>query len=312
MQNPRSPAQTPLRTDVLLFPHFSNLCLANAVEPLRAANMLSGRPLYRWRHLTLDARTVASSSGLPVVPDGTLTGEAGDLLLVMPSYGVERLLTPTTLRTLRAAARRYGLVAGLDAGSWLMAAAGLLDGRRATIHWDMLDAFAERFPEVEVQTERVVFDGPDRASCGGATTTLELMLHWIEQDHGTMLRLDVAALFMHGEKAPSTSPAQTYGRRLDAVAALMRRNIEVPLPIGEIAQRLGLTQRRLEDVVRKQAGRPPAALYRSIRLREARRMVETSTLRIAEIAPRCGYADPAALTRAFRREFGTAPSALRV
>lgn len=303
----------PRSIGVLLFPSFSNHCLANAVEPLRGANTLSRRALYEWRFLSLDGAAVASSSGLGVQPQGRLTDHpGGDILLVMPSYDHQRYATPATIRALRAAAGRFRTVVGLDTGSWLMAAAGLLDGRRATIHWDELEAFAERFPEIDVTADRFVIDG-DRVTCGGTTTTFELMLHLIEREHGAMLRLEVTALFMHGEADPRADPPIRLprDRLVQAAVSIMRRHIEAPLPIGAIAAHLRLGQRRLEAHFARETGMSPRTVYTALRLRQARLLAERSTLGVAEIATRCGYADASAMTRAFRREFGLSPSALR-
>lgn len=301
---------SPRRLAVLLFDDFSNLCLANTVEPFRAANTLSGRALYQWEYLALQPTPVCASSGLPVQPGGTLAAHpGGDLLFVMPSYGAEALVTPALQRGLRAAAGRFQAVAGLDSGAWLLAASGLLDGRRATIHWDMLDDFAEGFPAVEAVPDRFVLD-PARPTCGGATAALDLSLALIEAHHGALLALDVAALFMQGPPpaAPLPLGPDTVVR---AAAAVMRRHIEEPLPIAAIAARVGLSQRRLAAVFARALGRSPTAVYRRIRLAEARRLVTGTRLSIAEIAARSGYADPAALTRAFRLEFGAVPTALR-
>ena len=298
---------------VLLFPAFSNLCLANSVEPLRAANSLSRKPLYRWEYVSLDGGPVPSSSGLPVTPGLSLPDlPKADYLLVMPSYGWRDLATPATVRALRAAARRVPTLVGLDTGSLLLAAAGLMDGHRATAHWDVLSQLEESHPEVEVVRDRVVMDR-NRLSCGGAVTTLELMLELIAQHHGPMLSLDVAALFMHGER-PETGPALpglTRDRVLRAAAALMRRHLEQPLPLPEIARRLGISQRGLENRCAAAAGRSPQDLYAAIRMSEARRLVEDTPLSVTEIAGRVGYGDASAMTRRFRRSFGVTPQALR-
>lgn len=298
---------------VLLFPAFSNLCLANAVEPLRAANTLSRRPLYTWTYIGLDTAQVASSSGLPVKPEVRLSEMPGaDYLFVMPSYGYRELARPDVLRALRMAAGRCGTLVGMDTGSLLLAAAGLLDGYRATSHWDVLTEFEETYPAVEVVRDRFVMDR-DRLSCGGATTTLELMLELIALHHGPKLSLDVAALFMHGER-PSTLGrlgGLSRDRVLLAAAGLMRRHLEQPLPIPEIARRLGISQRGLEKRCRTAAGRSPQSLYMSVRLSEAHRLVEDTPVSVTEIAGRVGYADASAMTRAFRREFGRTPQQVR-
>ena len=296
---------------LLLYPGFSALCLANAVEPLRAANTLSRRELYGWQFCGLNAGSVQSSSGMPVQTQA-LRFQSGDDLFVMPSYGHLQHDTPANRRHLRAASTRFQTMVGLDTGSWLLAAAGLLDGRRATSHWDTLDALEETFPDITVTRDRFVIDG-NRASCGGATTTLDLMLNLIERHYGATLALEVAALFMYGERDPLTNPARPLPDHqiLRAAAALMRRNIEAPLKIGQIAKALGLGQRALELVFQTQAGQSPARLYRSIRLAEARRRLEQTRDSVAEIANRTGYQDPAAMARAFRAEFGVTPSAAR-
>ena len=311
MQKTKEPSN-PRSFGLLLFDGFSNLCLANAVEPLRAANMLARKQLYNWRFLATTADTVASSSGLPVQPNALSTETGADFLLVMPSYGHLDLDTADHRRRLRAAAPRFKTLVGLDTGSWLLASAGLLDGYRATSHWDILSSLAETFPEVEVVDDRFVFDGP-RASCGGATTTLELMLDLIEQHHGATLSLEVAALFMHGERDPRIDPMRLIPTHetMKAAAALMRRNVETPLTIAAVAQGVGIGQRALELVFRSHANSTPAQIYRSIRLSEARRRLEQTRESVAEITARCGYADPTALTRAFKAEFGMTPTNVR-
>ncbi len=300
------------QVDILLFDQFSNHCLANAVEPLRAANTLSRKPLYRWRFLSIDGMPVVSSSGLPVVPEIALPrSEGGDYLAVMPSYDFRKHASAANLRALQVAAqRRYQALVGMDTGSWLLAAAGLLDRRRATIHWDELDAMAEAFPEVEVRPDRFIVDG-NRLSCGGVTTSFELILHLIREQHGPMLSLEVAALFMHGTSDPPLKSFATADAAIHAAVALMRRNIEAPLTIPQIAAEMGLGRKGLEALFRAQVGTTPQLLYKTLRLREARRLATHTKQSIPEIATRCGYADASAMSRAFRQEFGCTPSSLR-
>jgi len=230
----------------------------------------------------------------------------------MPSYGHEALADPTTARGLRAAAAKFEVLAGLDTGAYLLAHAGLLDGRKATCHWDILDQAAEAFPEVIFTEDRFIVDG-DRASCGGATTTLELMLHLIEQRHGAALAFEVAALFMYGERAPDLDPNRLVPshRTVKAAAALMRRHMENPLTIDALAAELTLNRRALELVFQAHAQMSPGQLYRSIRLAEARRRLEQTRASVSEVALRSGYRDATAMARAFKAEFGITPSAAR-
>lgn len=300
------------RFDVLLFEQFSNHCLANTIEPLRAANTFLGRPAYAWRILTLDGRPATSSSGFPVVPERPFSSEArGDALILSPSYGYQRFATPALARTLRAAAARYRALIGLDGGAWLLAAAGLLTGRAATIHFDEFDAFAERFPEVDARRERYVVDG-DRITAGGASTSFELMLSLIEQDHGAALTLEILGLFMAREDGLGSGPsAASRDRRVRRALEAMKANLETPLSIAAVSRSAGCAQRDLETRFRQAFGAAPRTVYQRLRLTHARRLLEAGDMAVAEAALRSGYRDPSAFARAFRREFGASPRSVR-
>jgi len=293
---------------VLLFNRFSNYCLANTVEPMRAANDALGRTAYRWRLLSLDGEPVTSSSGMQLMPDGKLSDvPGGDALFILPSYAYRTYGTPACLDALRAAARRFETLAGLDAGSWLLAEAGLLNGYSATIHFDEFDRFSERFPEVTARRERWIVDR-DRMSAGGATTAFELVQHLIASTHGAAVSIEIAGLFMQGEDGDRLHEGKTPGdRRVQRALALMRGNLENTLSIAELARAAGCRQRDLEGRFRRAFGATPRTVYRQLRMAEALRLVRDGDLSIAEIALRCGYADSSAFTRAFRTTYGAAP-----
>lgn len=296
-----------------LFERFSMHCLANVVEPLRAANTIARRPVFDWRYVTLDGLGVASSSGLPVLPHSAVAAaERADFLFVMPSYDARAHATARCLSALREAAARHGAVAGMDMGSWLMARAGLLRGRRATIHWDEIDAFAEAFPEVDVQHRRYVIDGTCLSS-GGAMTAFDLTTRLIGDLFGEGLRLEVAALFMSADIERPEDPLRRLprGRMVESAIALMRKHIEDPLPLPLVARRLGVSLRELEARFAAELGAGPKGVYRSLRLSAARRYVEQSSYPVSEIALRCGYRNASAMTRAFNAEFGVTPRDLR-
>lgn len=313
MQKWRTDTRSPQTIAVLLFERFSNHCLANAVEPLRAANELLGWEAYAWDFVTLDGQGVLSSSGLPVQPSAKLADHpGGDVLFVMSSYDTPRLATGATKRALTSASRRFTTIAGLDTGSWLLAAADLLDGRRATIHWNDFVAFSEAFPGVDATPDRVVFDGR-WITCGGAMTAFDMVREMIRRTHGEAIRLEVEAFFLHptAERPRHlTVNVQGPGLVYDALAA-MSEAIEDPLPVESIAKRLGTTARTLTRTFNAQLGAPPQTVYKRLRLMAARRLAEQSDFSIAEIALRSGYEDPAAMTRAFKAEFGQTPSSYR-
>lgn len=293
----------------LLFPQFSNLCLANAVEPLRAANDLLMRDIYRWSFVTLDGEAVASSSGLPILPSARLVDHpGGDLLFVVSSYDVRGHAHADTRQALTSAARRFHTVAGLDTGAWLMADAGLLEDRRATIHPAESVAFSEAFGTIDVATDRVIFDG-SRITCGGAMATFACVLEVIRRTHGEALRLDVSQLFL--EQSETLAPNRDATGLIDQALGLMRETVESPLPLPKLARQLGVSGRTLSRAFHTAVGAAPGTVYRRLRLANVRDLAETGRYPISEIALRCGYGDASAMTRAFVREFGKPPSVLR-
>ncbi|MCV0429190.1 MAG: GlxA family transcriptional regulator [Roseibium sp.] len=294
---------------VLLFANFSNHCLANAIEPFRAANTIASKKLYVWHHLSMEGGTVTSSSGLPVETHSWVDAQpSGEYLFVMPSYGFTEFATPRMSGILRSAQNRFETLVGMDTGAWLFAKAGLLEGRKATIHWDEFTRFQEMYPDVDAVEDRFVLE-KDIATCGGASTAFELMLELIKYHHSSMFALEIAALFMHGDKLEMHDPFQRLSSDalVRSATALMRRTIEKPISIPELAARLQVNHRSLEEYFQNEMKLSPFSVYRSIRLREARRLVEMTTLSIAEIAERCGYLNASAMTRAYRLEFGQAP-----
>ena len=302
----KNPSRVPTQISILLFDRFSNHCLANVLEPLRAANDLSSQQVFEWNIVVLGGQRVRSSSGLRLEADAQVADMRGDILMVMPSYGFLTHANVTSSRALRAAARRFDILAGLDTGSWLLAEAGLLDDYRATIHWDELDRFSERFSDIDVQKEAVIYDR-DRITCGGASTAFALAMQMIEKQHGAALRLRVEHLF---SGAYAQRPVRRGGIAARAVD-LMRAHIEEPLPIAQLAQQLGRSQKHLEQQMLARLGAAPQVIYRRIRLERARQLSLDTTISVAEISVRCGYQDASAMTRAFRSEYGTTPQALR-
>lgn len=296
--------------DVLLFDAFSNHCLANTIEPLRAANDLAGRVIYKWRFLTLNGGKAVSSSGMEIAAHGMLSQQSGDILIVMPSYGFLGYTGGAGRRALRAAAARYDVMAGFDAGSWLLADAGLLDGYAATIHWQELERFGETFPQVDAVRERYVTDR-DRITCSGAMAAFELVLDMIAARHGHALRLEVAAIFMSPEAPRVNEGPMARGRSVLRAVAIMQANLETPLSIAQIARGAGRSQRDLAQRMQGELGATPQAVYRRLRLLQAKRHVLETDFAISEIALRCGYQDAAAMTRAYRQEFGASPREMR-
>ncbi len=297
----------------LLFDGFSNLVLANAIEPLRAANQLSGQELFRRSLLTVTGEVALSSSRIVVRPDAPLAEAAPfDVLFVVAGYDFRQRATAAVRSALGRAAAHTRKVAGLDTGSWLLAAAGLIDGQRATIHWQELESFAEAFPNVHVSSERYVVDGRT-ISAGGASTVLDLMLRLIRERCGDALTFDVMNLFIYDvERAYERPHRGARSRRLLELSpklisaiTLMRRAVETPLTIAEVADQVATSQRSLARDFQREFAMAPGHYYQLVRLKAAQRLVEETGLSVAEIAVRTGYSSAATLSRAFSRQFRT-------
>ncbi len=309
MQKWTKPQTPPTRIAIVLFDRFSNLCLANCLEPLRAANMVSRARVFDWQIFTMTGDAACSSSGMQVLPHGALAGmERCDYLFVLASYDHALHDTARTRQALRSAAKKAQILVGMDTGPWLLASAGLLAGRRATLHWDLQDAFAERFLDVETMRTRLTRDGPV-ITCAGAMSALDLMMDLIARHAGMAARLDVEDQFMHGSDTAPDAPQPDALVR--GALAQMRAHVEQPIPLGAIARRMGCQPRTLDRHFRRALGAPPGTVYRHMRLSEARKLLDSTALGIAEIAVRCGYESPAALARAMRVRYGAAPTALR-
>ncbi|MGI9476081.1 MAG: GlxA family transcriptional regulator [Hyphomicrobiaceae bacterium] len=298
--------------DILLFDRFSNYCLANLLEPFRAANDIARRKVFNWQTLAIDGGTVTSSSGLQIAVDATIASQRRDgLLFVVSSYGYKDLDTRATRRLLRKAAQTADTIVGLDTGAWLLAGAGLLDGRSATIHWDVADVFSEQFLATTFVQKSFVIDG-DVITCGGASTTLDLAHYLISRTAGQSLSLDVGALFMQNStRATSVAPYIPKSRKTAHALTVMQAAIEKPLTIRDIADHVATTQKQLEREFRREFAASPVQIYQHLRLASARRLLENTHLPVAEIAVRTGYQNPGAMSRAFRLQFGLSPRELR-
>nr|WP_317616342.1 AraC family transcriptional regulator [Paracoccus mutanolyticus] len=166
---------------------FTMVAFAAAIEPLRLANQIAGRRLYEWRLLGESGQAVACSNGTAVVVDaGLIEVQRNDTILVCGGIDVPRAATRPILGWLRREARRGARIGGICTGAWVLAEAGLLDGRRATIHWENQDGFAEKFPDVTLIRTVFVEDG-SRLTAAGGTTAIDLMLRQIARDHGAEL-----------------------------------------------------------------------------------------------------------------------------
>ncbi|MEC8026559.1 MAG: AraC family transcriptional regulator, partial [Pseudomonadota bacterium] len=173
------PSDAPLVVDFLLVPDFSLIAFAAAMEPLRLANRVAGRELYRWRITSLDGQAVVASGGVPVAVDhATDAGGRIRVLILCSGLDVQRQIDDRLLGLLRRVSRQGAMVGAVCTGAYALARAGLLNNRRSTIHWENLGGFSEAFPEIETSADLFEIDR-DRFTCSGGTAALDMMLHLI-------------------------------------------------------------------------------------------------------------------------------------
>lgn len=312
-----APSDQPLSITVLVLPHASILEVASVLDPLRAANRHLGWEGFRWRVVTPDGQAAPLTCGISLPssgPLGTITG--AEVLIVIAGYRLNEVATRPLIRDLRRLATRAALLGGVDAATWVLARAGLLNGYRATVHWEDLEDLAATHPEVEVLPDRFVIDR-NRMTAGGAAPAQDLMLHLIRTRHGAPLARQVAQSFIatarpgHDPQVAPRAKDPLLDPRVARAVARMEATPDAPAPMAEIAAGVGLSPRRLESLFRASLGATPGAYALSLRLAAARRMLTDTQHPMAEIALRTGFSGPSSLSRAFRRQFGQAPASLR-
>ncbi len=313
-----APDTTPLTVAVLVLADTNALSLAAAVDPMRAANRRAGQALFSWRYYSATGGTVPLTAGFGIETAPITDRIDADILMVVAGFRLMEQATPALLARLRRLAPRLRAMIGIDGGPWFLALAGLLDRRAATVHWEDLESFADRFLAIDVRQDRYVISGPF-VTTGGAAPCLDMMLELIRARGGAELALRVAGAFLYEPVHAATVPQQAVSAArlargdpaLGQAIALMEAAIEDPVPVAAIAQRVGLSQRRLEMLFAERLGTSPGRFFRDLRLDEARRMITDTRLPLGEIAFRAGFSGQVAFARAFRARFGMTASALR-
>lgn len=311
--------RAPLKVTFLVFSGASIMCVASALDPLRAANRITGEPLFDYRLVSVTGDAPVTTCGLPVAVSGRFDpAEAVDMLVVIAGFGTQNYATSALLAGLRRAARAARAIGGVEAGTWLVGRAGLLEGRNATTHWEDMEDFTAAFPNTDVRPDRYVIDGPVFTS-GGASPTFDLMLHLVRSRLGMAVALDVASVFIYDQARAATDaqPLVSLGRldgydpRLAQAIRLMEAHVDQPLTIAAIAKRAGVTARTLESIFRASIDETPGAYYLRLRLGAARRLVVDTRIAMADIAERTGFSSAASFSRAFSKAFGEAPTKVR-
>lgn len=283
--------------------------LSCLLEPLRMVRELYQEDII-WKVVTIDDETVHTSSGLAFSPTHKIEEVDGnDILVVLSSNEYRQQTTTDHLRAVMSLCRQSEIIIGADAGPWLLAATGMLNDKRATLHWSILSEFAETFPHVNVSQDSMVRDGR-YWTCGSASTALRLMLLFISERFGDAKAFMTSAMFLHdsSRQSPgtpgSTNIDGTASGKLNDILKIMVDAIEHPLSLQELAEAAYMSPRTLNRLFKSELGMAPGQYYQALRLARARELAETSGFGLHEIALRCGYCDAAALSKAYKKAFG--------
>ncbi len=310
------PVSFPQQIDFLLVPGFSLFGLTSMLDPLRHANRTSERELYRWRLISEQGGLISSSDGIEIMSQHS-TKNAGNVQMVIVCAGdnPEHHITSGIVSFIRLQASHGAEIGSQDTAAYIVAAAGVLDGYRTTMHWENLPVAMAAYPRVSWVQELLVVDGK-RFSCSGALSGLEMMLHLIRTQHGNGLAVTVAdGLIVTHERHHSDPQRASLQKRLDSrnprladAVQLMENNIEEPLSMSEIAVHLGISNRELERLFKHYLQQTPGTYYRTLRLNQARWMLQQTSHSVTDVAVACGFSSVAHFSRCYQRYFNVKPS----
>jgi transcriptional regulator GlxA family with amidase domain len=303
------------RIGFIVLPGFQMMSVAS-LSIFEFANNEMGEPVYDVHLLSETGGPVRSSIGFNVMTE-PLSGTNFDTVIVGGS-AVAGALTPGVVKFLRRAVRRCRRVASICVGAFVLAEAGLLDGRRATTHWNRARQLQARFPKIKVEEDRIfIVDGPVWTSAG-MTAGIDLTLAMIEQDLGVeVARIVARKQVVYHRRAGGQSQfsalleLEPKSDRIQSALAYAKRNLGKALTVGELAEAVHLSPRQFSRAFRAETGQSPAKAIENLRIEAARLMMEQSRHPIDVIARQTGFAERDRMRRAFLRAFGQPPQVIR-
>ena len=299
----------------LLLDQFSMIAFTSAIEPLRLANSYNDTPLYSWTLISENGETALTSSNIEVNVSGSLGDlNRNDTIVVCGGVNIKDNTTKPVLNWLRREARKGMPVGGLCTASYSLAAAGLLNNKKCTIHWANYDSFEEEFPDVEL-VKSVFTSEEKRFTSAGGTASVDLMLKIISDDHGAEITNWCADQMIYNSMRtehdePRLSIPTRIGVRhpkLSKVIQMMEQNIEEPISPSSLASDVGMSTRQLERLFRRYLDRSPKRYYMELRLQKARNLLMQTDMSVINVALACGFASPSHFSKCYRTQYETTP-----
>lgn len=307
---------------IVVTPHFNMAATAGFIDPFRAANYLDGKTQFRWEFVSDTGGPCPASNGMSIEtrPLLDVQGSKQDIVIVSSSWAPEDHSTVQMHAALWRWARQGCTLGALDTGAFILARAGLLKGKRATVHYEHIDAFGEMFTDCKVCEDLYVFDG-NRITCCGGSASLDFALQIIHATHGAALANAAARYVLHPtvrlpgaqQNTDTIEPlGSTAPQNVRRAITLMEQNLETPLAISKICKQTGISHRQLNRVFAAYVKKTPALYYRDIRLDRARGLVTQTEMPLSEIAVASGFSSQVHFSRAYRDRFGLPPSRDRI
>ena len=310
----------PFRVGFVLVDGFSLMSYASAMEPLRAANVIAERCIYEIHHLPAEGARAVSSSGALIAAD-TYLGERVDFDLVLVVAGSDAVSRQfiRLAHWLRLLASRGVLIGGVSAGPLILAQSGVMEGRRMTVHWEHAQVL--RAVSANLSIERTLFvRDRRRLTCAGGTAAMDMMHALIAEHHGGEFARDVSNWFIHTDIRPGENPQLTGLSERYSVSDLsvlkalqsMENHLDDPLTLRQLGDIVGVGPRQLNRLFNRHLQASTVQFYTRIRLGKAHKLLDAGLLSVSDVARATGFATSAHFSRQFSREFGYAPSTVRL
>ena len=305
----------PKRFVFLLTPKLSMLALASAVDPLRLANRMIGRELYQWQFVSDDGQEVTCSNGARIGVDGGLVDLNRDATIVVAS-GIDAAAAATrpVLTWLRKQSRLGARIGAICTGTIVLARAGLLDGKRCTIHWENQAAFREEYLDIELTNRLYEIDGDVFTCAGGAAATdmiLSLMARDIDPEVVGLVADQAIHTPIRGEQDEQrlSVPARIGVRhpKLISIIQTMEQSLEEPISPSILAENAQMSTRQLERLFRRYLNRSPKRYYMELRLQKARNLLLQTEMSVINVALACGFTSPSHFSKCYRGHFNRTP-----
>src|SRR5882672_7252172 len=292
---------------VLIYPEFQLLDAAGPIAALDIAGRLHVPSHYRLKTIAREGGPVASSSGVALHAEAFRNDETLDTLLVAGGWGTRQAMhCLDTLAFIRDSAKRARRIASVCSGALMLAAAGLLDGRRATTHWRVADELARRFPHVTVEPDRIFVRDGDIWTSAGITAGIDLALALIAEDLGEAVAKRTAQDLVVYHRRPGGQSqfsalleADRPGSRFSPLLAWARERLDEPLSVERLAERAAMSARHFARAFAAETGMTPAKAIERLRLEASRDRVESGAEPIEIVAVHAGFGDPERMRRAF-------------